>query len=304
MATAQSPRNIGHRMATPTTNADVARRLREAADLLEQQDASPFRVNAYRRAATTIEALREDLRDVSGGKDSRSLEDLPGIGRGIAAAVREMLATGHWSQLERLRGAVDPTALFATIAGIGPDLARRIHDELGIETLEALETAAYDGRLDRVPGIGQRRLQSIRAGLAVALGRSPARRQPATSVRPTIAELLDIDAKYRAQASAGKLRRIAPKRFNPGGEAWLPVMHAQSGGWHFTALFSNTARAHELERTRDWVVIYYYDHDHVEAQCTVVTESSGQLKGLRVVRGREPECTEYYAAVTRRPGAA
>jgi putative hydrolase len=302
MVRGNSPRNIA-RVTTPTTNADVARRLREAADLIEQQEASPFRVNAYRRAASTIESLPEDLHDLAAGVHARSLEDLPGIGRGIAAAVREMLATGHWSQLDRLRGQVDPAALFATIAGIGPDLARRIHDELGIETLEALETAAFDGRLDRVPGIGPRRLQSIRAGLAVAVGRSPARRHPVTSGRPAIADLLDIDAEYRAQASAGKLRRIAPKRFNPTGEAWLPVMHAQRGGWHYTALFSNTARAHELKRTHDWVVIYFYDHDHVEAQCTVVTEATGQLKGLRVVRGREPECAEHYAAA-RHHGAA
>jgi hypothetical protein len=71
-------------------------------------------------------------------------------------------------------------------------------------------------------------------------------------------------------------------------------MHAQRGEWHFTALFSNTARAHQLGRTRDWVVIYYYDHDHLESQCTVVTETAGPLKGLRVIRGRELECARHY----------
>lgn len=66
--------------------------------------------------------------------------------------------------------------------------------------------------------------------------------------------------------------------------------------WHFTALFSNTARAHELNRTRDWVVIYFYDDDHDEGQHTVVTETSGRLKGRRVVRGREAECRDFYEA--------
>ena len=97
---------------------------------------------------------------------------------------------------------------------------------------------------------------------------------------------------YR-KAAAASLRTIAPKRFNPSGEAWLPVLHAQRGEWHFTALYSNTARAHELGRTRDWVVIYYYDGDHVEGQCTVVTESRGALAGKRVVRGREEECRAH-----------
>jgi DNA polymerase (family X) len=278
------------------TNTAIAHRLREAADLLEQQGAIPFRVNAYRRAAGTIESLREDLRKFDGDKDHRPLEELPGIGRGIAAAIREMLATGRWSQLERLRGTVDPEVLFTTIPGIGPDLARRIHDRLGIETLEALEAAAWDGRLDAVPGIGQRRIEGLRANLATALGRSQLRRRSALGTRPSVAELLHVDADYRAQARTGKLQNIAPKRFNPSGEAWLPIMHAHRGAWHYTALYSNTARAHELAKTGDWVVIYYYDDDHVEAQCTVVTETAGAQKGQRVVRGREPECAEHYAA--------
>jgi hypothetical protein len=292
------PRMSATTTIPPMSNAEIAARLREMADLLEQQEASPFRVNAYRRAAGTIETLREPLHEWASRKGHHAFEELPAIGRGIAAAIREMLATGHWTQLERLRGSVDPTALFARIPGIGADLAHRIHDDLGVETLEALETAAYDGRLAGVPGIGGRRLQGVRAGVAAAIGRSPIRHQPASPARPGVAELLAIDAQYRAQAQADKLRRIAPKRFNPTGEAWLPVMHGQRGAWHFTALYSNTARAHELGRTRDWVVIYYYDDEHVEDQCTVVTETAGQLSGLRVVRGREHECAEQYPAET------
>lgn len=88
------------------------------------------------------------------------------------------------------------------------------------------------------------------------------------------------------------------RRFNPGNEAWLPILHAQRGSWHFTALYSNSALAHRLDRTRDWVVIYFYDDDHVERQRTVVTESHGPLKGRRVVRGREPECVEFNFATT------
>jgi len=100
----------------------------------------------------------------------------------------------------------------------------------------------------------------------------------------------------REKAAAGKLPTIAPKRFNPKGEAWLPVLHARRGGWHFTALYSNTATAHRLGRTRDWVVIYFYDGEHAEGQHTVVTETRGPLAGRRVVRGREAECRAWYAA--------
>ena len=65
--------------------------------------------------------------------------------------------------------------------------------------------------------------------------------------------------------------------------------------WTFSP-YSNTARAHQLGRTHDWVVLYYYDGDHQEGQHTVVTETHGPLEGQRVVRGRESECSGYYAA--------
>ena len=103
--------------------------------------------------------------------------------------------------------------------------------------------------------------------------------------------LLDVDKEYRDKAKASKLPTIAPRRFNPEGKAWLPVLHAHRDHWHFSALYSNTALAHKLERTHDWVVMYYYDDHHQEGQHTVVTETRGPLTGRRVVRGRETECS-------------
>ena len=107
---------------------------------------------------------------------------------------------------------------------------------------------------------------------------------------PAVELLLQVDREYRERAARDDLPTIAPRRFNPQRTAWLPVLHTVRGNWHFTALFSNTARAHELGRTRDWVVIYFYDDHHQEGQHTVVTETRGPLRGRRVVRGREEEC--------------
>ena len=70
--------------------------------------------------------------------------------------------------------------------------------------------------------------------------------------------------------------------------AWLPVLHTTRGRRHYTALFSNTALAHRLARTDDWVVIYW-DNGRGERQGTVVTADRGPLKGRRIVRGREAE---------------
>jgi hypothetical protein len=96
------------------------------------------------------------------------------------------------------------------------------------------------------------------------------------------------------KTEAGGLRKIAPKRFNPEAEAWLPILHSRRGNWHFTALYSNTARAHELGKTNDWVVLYFHADHGGEGQRTVVTESRGTLAGGRVVRGRKAECLEFY----------
>jgi hypothetical protein len=112
--------------------------------------------------------------------------------------------------------------------------------------------------------------------------------------QPGVELLLEIDREYREQARAGKVVRIAPRRFNPEHKAWLPVLHTRRGGWDFTALLSNTERAHELHRTYDWVVIFYSAAGEPQGQATVVTERRGALTGMRVVRGREPECARRY----------
>jgi Holliday junction resolvasome RuvABC DNA-binding subunit len=220
---------------------------------------------------------------------------LPAIGRGIALAIMEMLSTGRWSQLERLRGALQPEQLFQTLPGIGPELAQRIHGELHIDTLEALELAAHDGRLAGVPGLGHRRVAGIRAALTERLGRQRIKALLQAKAPPA-SLLLDVDQEYREKAEAGTLRLIAPKRFNPTGEAWLPVFHTARGPWRFTALFSNTRKAHELGKTKEWVVIYAHMDNEPESQATVVTERRGPLSGRRVVRGREEECVLYHRA--------
>ena len=282
-------------MVDKALNAQAAEIFRECAEILRHQSANPFRVKAYVRAANVLESLQDDVSELLAKEGVDGLVKLPGIGKGLAAAIDEISRTGRLSQLDRLRGEASPETLFQSLPGVGPALARDIHDSLHIDTLEALETAAHDGSLLTVPRIGARRAAAIRAGVAAALGRGQARRRAHGPV-PAAGLLLDIDAEYRDKAAAGELPKIAPRRFNPEGKAWLPILHTEKGGWHFTALFSNTARAHELGRTGDWVVIYFYDDEHREAQCTVVTETHGPMEGQRVVRGREAECRRLALA--------
>jgi hypothetical protein len=107
--------------------------------------------------------------------------------------------------------------------------------------------------------------------------------------QPSIEELLDVDREYREKAAAGELPLIAPQRFNPSSERWLPVLHTRRGSRRYTALYSNTERAHRLGRSHDWVVLYARDATG-EHQYTVITSTHGALRGQRVVAGRERQC--------------
>jgi len=272
--------------------------LERVADLLEAQHASGYRIRAYRAGARTVRGLEESLSERIASGDADSLEDLPSIGKSLAAVIREIVSNGRPRMLERLEGQISPADLFATIPGIGEGLAERIEKQLHLDTLEDLEVAAHDGRLEEVPGFGPRRLRGVQESLAHLLRYSSARRasSPASTdfdERPPVSALLEVDRRYLQASGRGELQMIAPRRFNPTHRAWLPVMHCDLEGWSTTAMFSNTARAHQLGRTNDWVVIYF-EHDGKEGQCTVVTEHSGTLTGRRVVRGRESECMRLY----------
>ena len=277
-------------------NSEIAEKLLEISNLLQRQNANIFRVDAYRRAASTVENLDRPISDIVDQKGFDGLTELPGIGEGIARSIYEYAATGRMSRLESLREGHDPIALFQQIPGVGNKLAQRITKILHIDTLEALEIAAHNGRLAKVPGFGVKKVSGVKAWLAQALGRRrPMDRNNTAVTEPPVSLLLKLDRQYREKSESGEFPMIAPRRFNPRGEAWLPIMHTSRKGWHFTVLYSNTARAHQLNRTRDWVVIFFYDKEHHEGQHTVVTETRGSLIGKRIVRGREDECLHYYS---------
>jgi hypothetical protein len=275
-------------------NAKVARRLDAVAQILEQQGANPYRVQAYREGAATLRRSSRSVAEVFAREGLAGLEKLPAIGPVLARGVRDIVVTGRLPMLDRLRGEADPMTVLRSVPGVGPATAERLHHELGIGTLEDLELAAHDGRLARLPGFGPKRLAGIRDVLATRLGRLRAPVTLETLGAPPIEELLDVDREYLAKVRRGELHLISPRRFNPTGEAWLPVLHTHRGDRHYTALFSNTARAHRLNKTRDWVVVYH-DHEGADAQATIITAQRGLLRGKRIIRGREAECERYYA---------
>ncbi|EAY70341.1 DNA polymerase IV (family X) [Burkholderia dolosa AU0158] len=295
----------GLAMQTPVSqtheeNRHIASCLREAAQRLAEQGANPYRAAAYAASADTVDALDIDVRALfdAGGVDA--LGALPAIGTGVAQAIAEWLVTGHWRQLDRLRGEAEYASAFEAVPGIGHALALRIHERLHIDTLEELERAARSGRLETIPGVGPRRAAGIRAALGDVLSR---RRRWQSHVcdagpgtEPPVELLLYVDRLYRSKAAAGTLPMLAPRRLSADVVVPSPVMHMTKGGWHFTALCPHPgARASDPARTADWVTLYFYDARQCEHQRTVFTGTLGSLVGKRIVRGREMECRVYYA---------
>jgi hypothetical protein len=279
------------------TNEQIAETLVEIADKLQRQGANPYRVRAYRHGAETVRHCERPLQAILAEKGLRGLLKLRGIGDSLANAIERIIHAKKIPLLERLRGGGAPERLFSTVADIGPKLATRIHEDLGISTLTELEAACWDGRLERVPGMGPKRVRAVRESLAGRFNRAAERPKDIAPLppedQPPVEELLDIDRQYRDLAERDRLLRIAPRRYNPEGKAWLPILHAERDGRQYTALYSNTSRAHELGALRDWVVIFR-DDKKLGGAWTVITARIGPLKGRRVVRGREAECAQYY----------
>jgi Holliday junction resolvasome RuvABC DNA-binding subunit len=272
-------------------NARISAALAEMARELAAGGENPYRVAAYRTAARMVRRLAQPLAEIFAAEGVEGLERLPGVGDSLARSIAALLRTGHLPKLDALRKRRTKHWTLASLPGVGEELAARIREVLGTDSLGEVFAASYDGRLRAIPGIGNKRLQAIRECLSLRLQTPPARKVRRRGPHePRVAVLLDVDGEYRQRAAEGTLPAVAPHRFNPTGAAWLPVLHTQREGREFRAMFSNTARAHELERSHDWVVVF-----SGKTGCwTVVTGAHGPLKGKRVVRGREAECLAYY----------
>lgn len=290
----------------PPANAELAEKLERVSTLLSDQGANRFRAEAYHRAAETIRSMETPAWQIYERDGIEGLDDLPGIGRTISRALQQLIRGGRWPLLKRLQGDDVAEKAFASVANIGPKLAQQIHEELQIETLAELQAAAWDGRLGRLPGFGEKRVRSVRETLASrgryrGVGAGDVQDDFSESpfdltLEVPVDEILDVDDEYRFKASKGELPRTTPRRFNPSAEAWLPILHTERHERHYTALYSNTEHAHAMGTTQDWVVIYLETHKErgQHGRWTVITSQFGKLKGKRIVRGRERECALYY----------
>jgi DNA polymerase (family 10) len=150
------------------TNRDVASLFDEIADLLEFQDANPFRVRAYRNAARRLSDLPEPLTKIA-ADPAREFTDIEGIGKDLAAKIGELLETGQIAMLEELRAAIPGGVLaMVRIPGVGPKKAAALHRELGITSLDALRAACEADQVSALKGFGTKTQEKILAGIDTA----------------------------------------------------------------------------------------------------------------------------------------
>ncbi len=147
-------------------NLDMARIFDEIADILELKGANPFKIRAYRRAARTIETLAQDLKVIAERGGVSELKKIPGVGEGIAKKILEIAKTGDCKTHRALREEV-PAGLLELLAipRVGPKTIAKVHDEIGISSIEQLEEAAKSHKLERISGLGAKIEENILKGI-------------------------------------------------------------------------------------------------------------------------------------------
>ena len=145
-------------------NLEIAKVLSQMADLLEIQDANPFRVRAYRNAARFVDGHAKPMRKLV--EEESDLTDLPGIGKEMARHIHELIETAGLSVLDELAENI-PRSLIDVIElpGVGPKKAKKLWQELGVETVNELEQRAQAGDVAALDGFGEKSQEKILTGI-------------------------------------------------------------------------------------------------------------------------------------------
>jgi len=249
-------------------NLDVSRALTLLADLLEIQGANPFRIRAYRNAVNTVNGLSRSLDSmVAAGED---LTELPGIGKNVAAHIRELLESGTIDRLSEVEAEIPRSLVeLMDLDGVGPKKARKLYDELAIRSITDLEEALGTGAVASLEGFGTRSADKIRR--AIEDHRKHAGRFRIDEAEKLIAGLLDhvraAPGVTRVEI-AGSLRR---RRDTIGDVDLLAECDGDGASVveHFVA-FGGSARAEAAGPTKGSVVL----HSGLQVDLRVVPSSS------------------------------
>jgi DNA polymerase (family 10) len=147
-------------------NREIARLFGETADLMEIAGEDPFRIRSYRNAAGVVEGYLERIEDLA-GDPARKLTDIPGIGKGLAAAIRETLARGSFERRDQMLEKYPPTALeLLKIQGLGPKSIAALWEHYRVSTVDDLERICREGKLRLLPRMGARLEEKVLRSIA------------------------------------------------------------------------------------------------------------------------------------------
>ena len=189
-------------------NQELARIFERIADALEIKCDTGFRVLAYRKVARVLGELAEDISQLD---EQKRLEDVPGIGVGIARKVREYLATGRMAKLDEATGGLPP-GLFEMlqVQGVGPKTVGLVWKDLGVTDLAGLKQAIADGRLAHLPGFGEKKAANVLQGIRT--GEVTGERMylnEALGLAESVIAYLRLSPLVKLATAAGSLRRGA-----------------------------------------------------------------------------------------------
>lgn len=193
------------------TNREIADVFETIADMLLLKGEKLFTILAYRHAADAIRALPRDLRAVAAeGK----LEDIPSVGKAIAAKIIELLETDKLNYYDRLAADIPPGVVeILRVNGIGPKKAMLFWKELGIDSVEALQEAAEAGKLNGLPGMGAKTQAKILEAIASLKRRETDLRTPLGDALPAaeliLQQLMALPG-VKQGVVAGSIRRGRP----------------------------------------------------------------------------------------------
>lgn len=219
------------------TNAEIASLLAEMARLLELEGADVFRIHAYQRAAREAGGWNSPLESLS---DDELLE-IPGVGKNIAAHIREACRSRTFPELEALRRRF-PAGLsdLLRVPGLGPARARRLFKSAGVSGLAGLRRALAEGRIRRLPGFGATLVRKLSEGLAFA---AEPERRPRREVRQMTEPLL---GKLRAMSGVSRVELAGSVRRGRESAADADVLVASEDGAAVVAAFTKLSEVESI----------------------------------------------------------
>jgi DNA polymerase (family 10) len=191
-------------------NRTLSQIFSKMANALEFLGENPFKVSAYRKASKVLEDYPEDLEEVMKRGGVQALMEIPGIGERMARKILEYLETGKIKGYEEVRSQVsEPLLDLMEVQGVGPKTLKLAYDLLKVRTLEDFKRVIEDGSLERLPGMGRKRVENIRKGLE--LYERMSERIPLGVAYPLVREIvleMGLPSMVESISACGSFRRM------------------------------------------------------------------------------------------------